>query len=95
MIGADYCKSVAALPQYYYQRIKQSCCSRGDYPLPLVLLEIVGGLAGPWSLSVSAPACQAKVAAALLSLFLSALLPRRSQQQSAKYATIGQLTAAI
>jgi GT2 family glycosyltransferase len=41
---------LVALPIYHYRRIKERLLGRSDYPLSLVLLEIAGNLAGPWSL---------------------------------------------
>jgi glycosyltransferase involved in cell wall biosynthesis len=38
------------LPQTYIQRIKDRLRRRSDYPLSLILIEIAGNLAGPWSL---------------------------------------------
>jgi GT2 family glycosyltransferase len=38
------------LPQTYIQRTKERLLGRSDYPLSLILLEIAGNLAGPWSL---------------------------------------------
>ena len=38
------------LPQTYIERIKERLLGRSDYPLSLILLEIAGNLAGPWSL---------------------------------------------
>lgn len=38
------------LPYAHYYRIKEYLLGRSDYPISLVLLEIRGNLAGPWSL---------------------------------------------
>jgi O-antigen biosynthesis protein len=38
------------LPQTYLWRIKERLLGRSAYPLSLILLEIAGNLAGPWSL---------------------------------------------
>lgn len=38
------------LPRSYIQRIKARLRGRSEYPLSLLLLEIAGNLAGPWSL---------------------------------------------
>ncbi len=38
------------LPYAHYYRIKDSLLGRSDYPVSLILLEIRGNLAGPWSL---------------------------------------------
>jgi len=39
-----------ALPVYHAHRIVQYFLGRSDYPLSLILLEVWGNLAGPWSL---------------------------------------------
>ncbi|MBW4641089.1 MAG: glycosyltransferase [Gloeocapsa sp. UFS-A4-WI-NPMV-4B04] len=41
---------VIELPVSYMQRLKARLRGRSDYPLSLLLLEIAGNLAGPWSL---------------------------------------------
>ncbi len=38
------------LPQTYYRRIKQRILGGGAYPLSLIIVEMVGNLAGPWAL---------------------------------------------
>jgi GT2 family glycosyltransferase len=38
------------LPYAHYYRIKERLLRRSDYPISLILLEIRGNLAGPWSL---------------------------------------------
>ena len=38
------------LPQTYMRRLKDRLLGRSDYPASLILLEIMGNLAGPWSL---------------------------------------------
>ncbi|NBD17300.1 MAG: glycosyltransferase [Cyanobacteria bacterium] len=38
------------LPYAHYYRIKEYLLRRSDYPLSLIFLEILGNLAGPWSL---------------------------------------------
>jgi GT2 family glycosyltransferase len=38
------------LPYAHYYRIKEYLLNRSDYPLSLICLEILGNLAGPWSL---------------------------------------------
>jgi GT2 family glycosyltransferase len=38
------------LPQTYMRRFKDRLLGRSDYPASLILLEIIGNLAGPWSL---------------------------------------------
>jgi GT2 family glycosyltransferase len=38
------------LPQTYMRRFKDRLLGRSDYPASLILLEIMGNLAGPWSL---------------------------------------------
>ena len=38
------------LPYAHYYRIKEILLGRSDYPLSLILLEMRGNLAGPWSL---------------------------------------------
>jgi GT2 family glycosyltransferase len=37
------------LPLYHAYRIKERLLRRSNYPIPMVLLEIVGNLVGPWS----------------------------------------------
>lgn len=41
---------MAGLPQIYLKRIRERLFGKGDYPLSLIMLEIAGCLAGPWSL---------------------------------------------
>lgn len=41
---------IVALPIYYLQRIKARLLRQINYPITLILLEIAGNLAGPWSL---------------------------------------------
>jgi len=38
------------LPYAHYYRIKEYLLRRSDYPISLIFLEILGNLAGPWSL---------------------------------------------
>lgn len=38
------------LPYAHYYRVKEALLGRSDYPISLILLEIRGNLAGPWSL---------------------------------------------
>ena len=38
------------LPQTYTRRFKDRLLGRSDYPASLIFLEIMGNLAGPWSL---------------------------------------------
>lgn len=38
------------LPYAHYNRIKKYLTRRSDYPISLILLEMAGNLAGPWSL---------------------------------------------
>ncbi|MGB5769837.1 MAG: glycosyltransferase, partial [Crocosphaera sp.] len=38
------------LPMAHYYRIKERLLRRSEYPISLILLEIAGNLAGPWSL---------------------------------------------
>jgi O-antigen biosynthesis protein len=38
------------LPQTYNRRMKDRLRGRSDYPVPLILLEVAGSLAGPWAL---------------------------------------------
>jgi len=38
------------IPYFHYYRIKEYLLRRSNYPISLVLLEIAGNLAGPWSL---------------------------------------------
>jgi glycosyltransferase involved in cell wall biosynthesis len=40
----------AKLPQTYLQRAKRRLLGNSDYPISLILLEILGNLAGPWAL---------------------------------------------
>lgn len=41
---------IVALPIYYLQKTKSWLLRQTDYPIGLILLEIAGNLAGPWSL---------------------------------------------
>lgn len=41
---------LVVLPRYHAYRIKERFLRRTDYPIPMVLLELAGNLAGPWSL---------------------------------------------
>lgn len=41
---------VLGLPYAHYYRIKEFLLRRSDYPISLILLEMRGNLAGPWSL---------------------------------------------
>jgi GT2 family glycosyltransferase len=38
------------LPQTYIRRLKERLLGRSEYPASLIILEIVGNLAGPWAL---------------------------------------------
>jgi GT2 family glycosyltransferase len=38
------------LPQTYLRRVKERLLGRSEYPVSLILLEVAGNLAGPWSL---------------------------------------------
>jgi GT2 family glycosyltransferase len=42
--------NLLALPAHHLQRALRRLLGRSDYPLSLILIEVVGNLAGPWAL---------------------------------------------